>query len=82
LWDTHIKNVIEKDLGRAERELRKGRKRRKNFSIATIGANDAAFEAGRNYAEAYIMGKAKSYKQASRYIDKRGKFGADVNYPS
>jgi hypothetical protein len=82
LWDHQIKNVIEKDLGRAEKELSKGRRRKKTFSVSTVSDNDAAFEAGRNYAEAYIMGKAKSYRQASKYIDKRGKFGANVNYPS
>jgi hypothetical protein len=81
-WDSHIRTVIEKDIGRAEKELGKAKKRRKTFSISTVGSNDAAFEAGRNYAEAYILGRAKNYKQAARYIDKNGRFGGDVNYPS
>jgi hypothetical protein len=81
VWQGSIKNIIEKDLGRAEREMRKGRKRNKTFTMSTFASNDAAYEAGRNYAEAYILGKAKSYKQASRYVDKNGKFGMDVNYP-
>jgi len=82
VWETSIKNIIEKDLGRAEKELRTSRKRRKSFGLATIGDNDAAFEAGRNYAEAYIRGRAKSYRQASKYIQRNGRFGENVNYPS
>lgn len=84
VWDMHIKRVIEKDLGRSERELAKatrGRNRMKSFGISTITANDAAFEAGRNMAEAYIKGKAKSYRQAATYIEKHGRFGDEVSYP-
>lgn len=81
-WDSNIRRVIEKDLGRAEKELSKARKRSKTFTISTIGSNDAAYEAGRNYAEAYLKGRAKNYKQAARYVDRNGKFGGEVNYPS
>lgn len=83
LWDAEIKRTIEKDLGRSSKELsRKGRKTTKTFNVSTIGNADAAFEAGRNYAEAYVKGKAKSYAQASKYIDRYGKYGSEVNYPT
>ena len=85
VWSSTVHRVVEKDLGRSERELAKltrGRTRRKTFGIATITDNTAAFEAGRNYAEAYIKGKARSYKEAGRYLDKYGKYGDEVSYPS
>lgn len=85
VWDMHIKNAIEKDLARSEKELGKagrGKRRKKSFTISTITDNNAAFEAGRNYAEAYVKGRAKSYKQASRYLDRYGKYGNEVNYPT
>lgn len=85
IWQNQIKRIIEKDLGRSKKELSKttrGRKSKKTFSLNTFADNDTAFEAGRNYAEAYIKGRAKSYKQAAKYIDRYGKYGDEVNYPT
>jgi hypothetical protein len=85
VWDIEVKRTIERDLGQSKRELAKttaGRASSKTFSINTIANNEKAFEAGRNYAEAYVKGKAKSYAQAAKYIDRYGKYGDEVNYPS
>lgn len=82
LWSAEIKRTIEKDLGRSRTELAKvtGRRRKKSFGINAMSDNFAAYEAGRNMAEAYIKGKAKSYKQAAKYVDRYGQFGDEVNY--
>ena len=58
------------------------RKRKRKMSLSTITNGDAAYEAGRNYAEAYIKGKAQNYRQAAKYIDRYGKFGGEVSYPT
>lgn len=82
MWDMEIKRTIEKDLGQSERELAKatrGRARTKTFSLSTLSDNEKAYEAGRNYAEAYFKGKAKSYKQAAKYVDKYGRYEG-INY--
>lgn len=82
LWSHEIKRTIEKDLGRSRAEMAKAvtRKRKKTFSVNVMTDNFASYEAGRNMAEAFIKGKAKSYKQAARYVDRYGKFGDEVNY--
>lgn len=85
MFDRELKRAIEKDLGKSEKELHRAvppRKRMRSMSLSTVTSGDAAYEAGRNYAEAYIKGKAQNYRQASKYIDRYGKFGAQVSYPT
>ena len=80
-FDDHVNKVVEKDIGVGAKELlRSKRKRYKTVTLKTMGDKSAAFESGRNRAEAYFLGRAKNYTQASRYIGKHGKFGMDVDY--
>lgn len=81
-WNNHVKRIIEKDLGRAKNEMGTHRRRKRTFGLSTITDNQKAYESGRNYAEAMIKGKADSYRKASKYVDRYGKFGNEVSYPA
>lgn len=84
IFEREVQTVIENDIGKTAREMLTGRSRKKKVGLKTFGGRDeydfAAFESGRNRAEALVRGKAKSYSKASKYIDKNGQFGIDVNY--
>jgi hypothetical protein len=85
IWDDNVRNVVENDLGVIGREAtRKKKTASSSFGLTTFGKKRgykfAAFESGRNRAEALVKGKARSYASASKYIDKNGTFGLDVNY--
>jgi hypothetical protein len=78
-WSGHVKRGIEgglDDWGKAMGKKVKGtRTRRGTAKVFAFNENRAAEEAGRNLAKAYITGKARSYAQASKYIDKYGVYG-------
>jgi hypothetical protein len=85
MWDNQVRHVIENDIGVMGKEV--GRKKRATTSTFTLktfgGVKDykfAAFESGRNRAEALVKGKARSYTKASKYINNNGTFGVDVDY--
>lgn len=79
LWDAQVRNTIDNDLGKTEKEMGRAlqgrRSRGKSFGIATFNSGNAAFESGKNLAQAYFKGKEQSYRSASRYVDKNGVFG-------
>lgn len=78
VWATEIKNVVERDLGRSEREMGAipGRRRasKKVLGLVALTNNEKAFQAGRNYAAAHVYRKADSYKKASTDAQRRGIF--------
>lgn len=90
MWDMEVQRTIERDLGIVGNEIGKvGRTRKKTFGLAVFNptagkgadsSNFAAFEAGRNLAEARIKKQGESYAQASRYVDQQGVYGVDVDY--
>jgi len=85
IWDTESKNVVENDLGIIGKEMSRSKKKAKaRFSLKTFGGKKdysfAAFEDGRNRAEALVKAKARSYSKQSKYIAANGKFGVDVDY--
>jgi hypothetical protein len=80
-WSDKVKRVVETDLGSAENAMpKRTRRRSSNITIAAFADNDAAYEAGSNLARAFIRGKAKSYAQAAKYIQKKGLFGGMEEY--
>lgn len=84
LWNDSIQRGIEgglDDWGQEMGKVVKGnRSTTKIAKISTFNDSKVAMEAGRNLAQAYIKGKAKSLAAAQRYIEKNGSFGGDVNY--
>lgn len=81
LWDDTVRHTIENDLGKSEAELKKTvRARPKQRKVMGIGvfkatSGHAAFESGKNLAEAYIFGKAKSYVTGAKHVDQYGTYG-------
>jgi hypothetical protein len=85
MWDSKVKTVVENDLGVIGREINRSKRAKKaSFGLKTFGGKKdyrfAAFEEGRNRAEALVRGKARSYARQSKYIANNGKFGVDVDY--
>lgn len=85
IWDNRVKRVVEEDLGVIGKEVTRSKKAsRSSFTLKTFGGRGdykfAAFESGRNRAEALVRGKARSYTKASKYIESNGSFGVDVDY--
>ena len=82
MWNQVISKGITGDLddwGQAMGKAVKGKRTtKKTISIGSFHDSYAAFEAGRNLANAYIKGKARSYAQAQRYVEKNGAFGGDI----
>jgi hypothetical protein len=78
-WDTMIAPRIQGGLTKGiDGELKKMSKRRKTgMSFTTFNSTHAAMENGTNLAHAFMRGKSRSYKQASKYIEKHGAFGGD-----
>lgn len=78
-WKLTVQNIVEKDIGRSEREMIVGANRRRSrtkiIGMATFNDEYAAFESGRNRAMAYYTEHARSYVQATKVIDRRGIFG-------
>lgn len=78
-WDNHVKRGIEGGLDdwgkQMGKKVRGNKTRRFTTSVMAFNNAKAAEESGRNLAQAYIKGKARSYASASKYIDKYGVFG-------
>lgn len=70
-WDAQIKRTIERDLGRAGTELTKAAKtqrlRQKGVSLTTGVNEQAAFNTGKAYAEAFIAKQAERYDKDNYY---------------
>ena len=84
IFDKEVQKIVENDIGRMAKEMVSGKRKNKQVGLKTFGGRSgydfAAYESGRNRAEALVAGKAKSYSKASKYIDKNGQFGIDVKY--
>ena len=82
LWKNTIMKGIEGDLDDWGAKMGKIVKSKKSSSkvaqISTFNDSKAAFENGRNLAQAYMKGKARTYAAASRYVEKHGAFGGDI----
>lgn len=84
IWDTEIAPRIQMGLTNIDRELasatKMARKRRTQVSITTFKSKKKAMESGANLARAFIKGKARSYRQASKHVDRHGYFGGEREY--
>lgn len=83
-WEMEIAPKIQAGIVQANREVAKVSKTRKtskkSFSISTFNDSSAAFQAGANIARAFIRGKARSYSQAAKYIEREGTFNGEKEY--
>ena len=82
VWNTQVKPMVEAGfdeaehfMGRAVRTVKAGKSRKATVRLSTFNSSEAAMEAGRNLAIAFIKGQAMSYRQASKHIGKHGYFG-------
>lgn len=77
-FNSHVRGALEGGLGEWEKQFGRsmsGSRTRKGVaSFKTFNNKKAAFESGRNLAKAFVEGKARSYKSASKYIDDYGVF--------
>lgn len=78
-FQNHVRRGIEGGLDDWGREFGKkvkgNRTRRQTAKMHTFKSAKAAEESGRNLAAGYIRGKARTFAQASKYIDKYGVYG-------
>lgn len=84
-WNSNVQKAISGGIAEAEIEMKKvvkrrTRKRRGVANIATFSDAYAAEESGRNLALAFMKGKARSYSQAAKYIERKGYFGGEEGY--
>lgn len=85
VWNDHVAPRIEKgistgmgkDIDKIASGGRMKKSRKTGMTLTTFNNNTAAMESGRNMAKAFMKGKARSYKQATKYIEKSGDFGGD-----
>jgi hypothetical protein len=82
VWNTQVVPLIEEGfseaeyyMGRAVRKVKSGKNRRVSASISSFASQEAAMEAGRNLAIAFVKGQAASYRQAAKHIERHGYFG-------
>lgn len=82
VWMTQIKPMVETGfneaehyIGRAVRQVKSGKSRNTNMRLSTFNSAEAAVEAGRNLAIAFVKGQAASYRQAAKHIGRHGYFG-------
>lgn len=85
VWDSEIAPGIEKGLAtgagsQINNAAKMVRRRSASIEFSTFNDNYAAFESGANLARAFIRGKARSYRQAAKWIDKNGFFGGEREY--
>lgn len=80
-WSRQGKAVFERSVQRAvvehlEESVRAGTKKRarqKTVSLSTAADFNTAFAAGAELAEAYLSGKAESYRRAGKYVEEMWK---------
>lgn len=72
IFEEQVKTTVENDLGKIPMETvtRKFRKTTgKTLKLTTFSDAEYAFESGKEFAQAYVLGKSKSYSSANKYIE-------------
>lgn len=87
VFKTQVQPMLEKSMedaeewiGKAARQIKGGKTRKISASLITFADNEQAEETGRNLALAFVKGKARSYRQAAKHVDKYGYFGGEQGY--
>lgn len=87
VFNMEVQPYIETSMGEAEQWIGKAAKQIKSRKVRSVGASFTTFadheqaeETGRNLAIAFVKGKARSYRQASKHVDKYGYFNGEQGY--